>query len=192
MFTSPTAVPSKPNFFNEGEVSKILSQVNNLPYFKGILNGQESEDNPKLSQTRKSSVKWIPQSEEWVWLWAKLVEEIQLVNSLYWRFKLSPIEDWVSIQYTEYNSNEEGHYDWHVDVGENVSSYRKVSCTIQLSSPEEYEGGDLQVNTGKIETLPKDKGAICLFPSYILHRVTPVTRGIRKSLVLWVGGKPYS
>jgi PKHD-type hydroxylase len=69
---------------------------------------------------------------------------------------------------------------------------RKISITVQLSDPNDYEGGVLELNVGNtIVQMPKEKGCAVLFPSYILHRVTPVTKGIRKSLVLWVGGTTF-
>jgi PKHD-type hydroxylase len=74
-------------------------------------------------------------------------------------------------------------------------SKRKVSITVQLSDPSEYEGGDLQYfrggNPDNADTVFKKKGYVFLFPSYMMHRVTPVTQGVRKSLVLWVGGEHY-
>ena len=71
-------------------------------------------------------------------------------------------------------------------------SHRKVSVIVQLSDTSEYKGGELQINTGgQIKTIPKVKGSVVIFPSYLLHRVTPVTTGLRKSLVLWAGGGHY-
>jgi len=63
--------------------------------------------------------------------------------------------------------------------------------TISLTDPEEYEGGDLEMNIGNILEIPRKQGATIIFPSFYLHRVTPITKGTRKSFVLWVGGEPY-
>ena len=69
---------------------------------------------------------------------------------------------------------------------------RKISMTVQLSDGGEYEGGDFEIMRNREpEKLPKGKGTVLVFPSYILHRVTPVTSGIRKSLVLWLGGASF-
>jgi PKHD-type hydroxylase len=66
---------------------------------------------------------------------------------------------------------------------------RKISLVVQMSDPEDYEGGSLELNTGGPIVEPtKTKGSVIIFPSYLLHRVTPVTSGLRKSLVLWAGG----
>ena len=99
------------------------------------------------------------------------------------------------IQYTEYDAAELGHYDWHQDIGPGQASARKVSLTVQLSGANEYEGGELQIwNGGDLadaESTPRGAGNVVIFPSYMPHRVSPVTRGIRRSFVLWVGGGHY-
>ena len=96
------------------------------------------------------------------------------------------------LQYTTYNSVEEGHYDWHMDKGNLNSSPRKLSMVLQLSDPTEYEGGDLEFMMSKDPIkATKQKGIIYTFPSYILHRVTPVTAGTRKTLVVWLAGPKF-
>jgi PKHD-type hydroxylase len=75
-------------------------------------------------------------------------------------------------------------------------SKRRISITVQLSDPEEYEGGTLQMfRGGNIEgpyiEAEKNAGCVFIFPSYMMHRVTPVTKGTRKSFVLWLGGGHY-
>ena len=105
-----------------------------------------------------------------------------------WNFDIWGFQD--PFQYTRYYGNG-GHYEWHADLGPGISN-RKLSCVLQLSTPEEYEGGDLQMNLGEGPiTVPKALGTICFFPSFILHRVTPVNTGVRKSLVLWLGGANF-
>ena len=79
-----------------------------------------------------------------------------------------------------------------MDIGPHPINHRKVSVTIQLSNPEDYDGGELELWTGAgIQKVEKHKGCAILFPSYMLHRITPVTKGVRKSLVLWVGGSTF-
>jgi PKHD-type hydroxylase len=68
---------------------------------------------------------------------------------------------------------------------------RKISVVVQLSDPSDYTGGELNLNGGNgIITAPKEKNTVIIFPSFVLHRVTPVLTGIRKSLVTWVAGPP--
>jgi len=93
------------------------------------------------------------------------------------------------LQLLEYTSNEtKQHYGWHIDVGGGSSYGRKISMVVQLSDPADYDGGELQVDEGSEVVMPKERGRVNLFPSYMRHRVTPVTRGTRWSLVIWVQG----
>ena len=102
-----------------------------------------------------------------------------------WNFDIWGYQD--LLQYTKYYGDG-GHYDWHADLGPGISN-RKLSCVLQLSTPEEYEGGELQMNPGgDIMSVPKGLGVLCFFPSFLLHRVTPLTSGTRKSLVTWLCG----
>ena len=70
---------------------------------------------------------------------------------------------------------------------------RKVSITVQLSDTDDYEGGNLEIWSGgdNVKIAPRGRGNVVIFPSYMMHRVTPVTKGTRKSFVLWVGGEHY-
>ena len=71
-------------------------------------------------------------------------------------------------------------------------AFRKISLSVQLTDPGEYEGGQLQLYTKKnVQTLPKTKGSAIFFPSFLLHQVTPVTKGKRMSLVAWVTGPQF-
>jgi PKHD-type hydroxylase len=79
-----------------------------------------------------------------------------------------------------------------MDFGAGEISHRKLSLTVQLSDPAHYEGGVLQFMLNqKIVDAPKERGTVIVFPSFMMHRVTPVERGVRRSLVGWVSGHPY-
>ena len=94
-------------------------------------------------------------------------------------------------QYTEYP--EGGFYEWHVDNDVNMQyepPVRKISMTCLLSPENEFEGGDLELMAeGKVAKIKQ--GQAIFFSSFIRHRVTPVVRGNRKSLVMWFGGTPF-
>lgn len=114
-------------------------------------------------------------------------------------------------QYTEYNTNQ--YYGWHCDGWNQpydknnpegfVGKIRKLSMTVSLTDPEEYDGGNLEFDfrnsvdyefskeSKKVCTEIRPKGSIVIFPSFVWHRVTPVTRGNRKSLVMWSLGQPW-
>ena len=98
------------------------------------------------------------------------------------------------IQFTEYHATEGGKYDWHHDVDWNNEGEtdRKLSLTVQLSDPSDYEGGDFEF--AEVEQLPdfaKQQGTVMVFPSFYAHRVTPVTSGVRRSLVAWFSGPKW-
>jgi len=115
--------------------------------------------------------------------------------------------DWnETCQYTVYNKSQ--FYGYHADTFVNPyknhknknyeGKVRKLSMTLQLSDPSDYEGGDFYfkylTNKGVVEEKvngAKDKGTLIVFPSFVFHQVTPVTKGTRKSLVNWTLGYPF-
>lgn len=177
------------NGFSKEELDVIYNGVANLPFEKATLLG--NSDASAIKEIRSSSVKWIPKNEEWMWLYEKLMDMAATANKELWNFNLISAPEF--IQYTEYYDVEGGHYNWHQDIGDGVGSHRKVSITVQLSEPDEYEGGDLEVWKGGNSVAKAERGAgvVFIFPSYMMHRVTKVTKGTRRSFVLWVGGDHY-
>lgn len=174
-------------WFKEGFTLNEIKSIENLsmdfPYEKATTVSSEPD-----SKARKSKIKWLHLNSKTDWVYNKIVDMAIEANTT-WKFNLHSIID--SIQYTEYYEGG-GQYDWHVDIGPKNISHRKVSVTIQLSDTNDYEGGDLELWTGSGHyKLPRDKGVATFFPSFTMHRVTPVTKGIRKSLVLWIGGEHY-
>jgi len=176
--------------FSDDELAKIYRDVASLP-FREAATGESNENTDKT--IRSSSIKWVPQSQEWAWLYDKMMNMIIEANSAIWNFDLHTALD--SIQYTEYYDVEGGHYGWHQDIGPGHLSTRKISITVQLSDTDDYEGGDLEYFRGgdinNTEKAPRGKGVVFIFPSYMMHRVAPITKGTRRSFVLWVGGSHY-
>lgn len=172
--------------FSKDELKKIYKDVGELPFSKATTFANDDD-----KSMRSSSVKWIPQDEKWQWLYEKLMQLAVDANKELWNFDLISAPE--LIQYTEYYASEEGHYDWHQDIGPGVGSLRKVSITVQLSDSDEYEGGDLQLWYGGNSSINSERGAgvVVVFPSYLMHRVSKVTKGTRRSFVLWVGGQHY-
>lgn len=175
-----------PTGFTVYEIDQIIEDSKQW----NVQSAGVSENNSTDEVIRKSKVAWIPKEERYTWLYNRLGDMITEANSHLWGFDLTGINE--MIQFTEYH-DDGGHYDFHLDVGNAYPlNQRKISITVQLAGPEEYEGGDFEIQRGtNPEKLPKQKGCVLVFPSYILHRVTPVTKGIRRSLVLWVGGDSY-
>lgn len=173
--------------FNNEELDRIYRGVEALPFHKATVLGDEDVS----KEIRSSSIKWIPNNYEWKWLYDKMLELAKIANDEVWGFDLISAPE--LIQYTEYYDTAEGHYDWHQDIGPAQASLRKVSITVQLSDTNDYEGGDLQIWEGGKNILvgPRGAGNVIIFPSYMMHRVTKVTKGTRRSFVLWVGGQHY-
>ena len=173
--------------FTDEELDKIYKDVANIQF----INAGTGPENNQDKSIRSSSVKWVPKNKEWGWLYDKMMAMIIEANDNVWNFDLYSVLD--DIQYTEYHATNDGHYGWHQDIGPGALSTRKVSITVQLSGPDEYEGGDLEYWKGgqDIQKAPRGKGVVFIFPSYMMHSVTPVTKGVRRSFVLWVGGGHY-
>lgn len=174
--------------FSEEFSDEEIMWINNLSKLyqpeKAQIGGANIEES-----IRDSEIHWLKYDNNSKWLYDRIAGLVMLANNEKWHFSLHSILD--DIQYTKYYDNG-NHYDWHLDLGHGQTNHRKVSITVQLSDPNDYEGGDFQIMAGpKPHTLPKQKGTVLLFPSYLLHRVTPVTKGVRKTLVLWVGGHPF-
>lgn len=145
-------------------------------------------DNTTNTDVRRTQVGWIAANPETMWLYDRLAYITRRLNAQFYGFDLYGfVED---MQYTVYNADDTGHYTWHVDMSAQTAAQRKLSVVLQLSDPADYEGGDLQTlftNT-EPETVVKQRGLIAAFPAWTLHRVTPVTAGVRKTLVVWTAG----
>ena len=102
------------------------------------------------------------------------------------------LSDYMECQFTMYDGNEDGFYGWHMDwVAQTQTAFdRKLSCIIMLSSPDDYEGGELQLGYDSDPVKP-EKGSVFVFPSFLLHQVHPVTSGERFTLVSWAEGPKW-
>lgn len=79
-------------------------------------------------------------------------------------------------------------YDWHLDIGR-AAQLRKLSVTVMLTEPEQYEGGDLTFPGARFGAIPK--GDAVVFPNFLLHGIQPIRRGVRHSLVAWIAGPRF-
>jgi len=145
-----------------------------------------SGSNVNLNNSYRSSrIKWLT---PYKWVGEELYSRYILpANRDVFGVNVTP---YCTVQYTEYHASERGKYDWHMDVfwGESKPFDRKLSLTLQLSDPHEYEGGDFEFENAPLPENAKTKGSVIVFPSYLMHRVTPVTKGVRKTLVAWFEG----
>ena len=140
------------------------------------------------TKTRTSHISWIP-FKKMPEMYRDIEKIMKQTNGNHFGFDGMQITEMA--QYTEYP--EGGFYDWHVDNDVNCAHeppVRKISMTCLLSPESEFEGGDLELMAEGKTTKIKQGHAI-FFASFIRHRVTPVIRGNRKSLVMWFGGPPF-
>ena len=140
------------------------------------------------TKTRTSHISWIP-FKKMTEMYKQLEKVMLQTNGNHFGFDGMQITEMA--QYTEYP--EGGFYDWHTDNDVNCQNeppVRKISMTCLLSPEHEFEGGDLELmKEGKAAKLKQ--GHAIFFASFVRHRVAPVTRGNRKSLVMWFGGTPF-
>lgn len=150
--------------------------------------GMKSEE--LLMKVRRSQISWLTKTQDTVWVFEKLAHIVSSLNAQYYRFDLSGFGE--AVQLTNYDQSERGMYGWHLDYGGEVGPSRKLSMVLQLTDPAHYEGGNLQIMTSsEPNTVRKQRGLVAVFPSYVLHQVTPVTKGNRQSLVAWITGPAF-
>ena len=145
-----------------------------------------------VPEVRRSQVNWLSSNKETRWVFERLAHVVSSLNSQFFYFNLTGFGE--SIQLTNYDSEYQGMYGWHVDFGSDPTSpSRKLSLVLQLSDPVNYEGGVLELQpSGKdVIKMRKQRGLIVCFPSWTLHQVTPVTQGSRQSLVCWITGPSF-
>ena len=173
------------NAFTPAELSQLTAFGDGLTAETATLKSGNPDDAIR-KEIRITKTAWIAPSPQSQWIYDRVQRVARSLNDRSYQFDLRGFSE--NLQYTIYNGTEGGHYDWHVDHGP-LKVQRKLSISVQLSDPSDYEGCNLEFQAGnKIETAPRTLGAVIAFPSYVLHRVTPCTRGTRKALVAWTTG----
>jgi len=187
---TPHAIPLESwvwweNAFTEQELNWLQNKAKNDEQDGRVGGNAAGGVNPNI---RRSQVSWLENSADTKWVFEKLGAIVSNMNAQHFRFDLTGFGE--PCQLTNYNQSEHGMYGWHQDYGGGIS--RKLSMVVQLTDPSEYEGGNLQIMTSaQPQNVRKQKGLVAIFPSYILHQVTPVTQGSRQSLVAWVSGAAF-
>lgn len=151
-----------------------------------VGSGDQELENTSI---RDSNIAFLRSSDEAnKWIFERITGAIVNINRQFWNFDLRRIE---TLQYSEYGVGQ--FYRPHIDMMYQApnNAIRKLSFTIQLTDPKEYEGGDVLIKTGTDSPIHKDPGTINFFPSYVLHEVTPVTKGTRHALVGWITGPAF-
>jgi PKHD-type hydroxylase len=170
------------NLFTPEECAQIIA-IGNSKLEEAKVGGGVNKD------IRESQITWIYSSNiELKFVFRRVTDAILNLNELFFQFDLFGLSE--GFQFTRYDAPAD-FYGVHIDKML-YGPVRKLSLTIQLSAPEDYEGGELAIYFNKdAEIMPKELGKMIAFPSYSLHEVRPVTKGTRYSLVAWVTGKPF-
>lgn len=178
-------------FFTDETINQIFKNLSEDKWEDALVtrSADENADKNFLSKDRICQKQIL--NYEQIPLY-NIANAVRQANDEYWKFDISNINYNIDAP-AIYRYNVNGLFDWHIDLSTNLST-RKLSFTIQLSDPKDYEGGELQFFDGKetyINKNLKEKGSIIIFPSFVWHRILPITKGTRYSLVGWIHGNSF-
>lgn len=180
-----------PAELSDATVEEIIRECERYPVHDATIGYEGAKAN---SEYRTSDLRWVNKTNpNSAWIAELIMEYATKANRNAFGFDIDYVSD---IQYTTYRSENSGRYDWHHDTFwcSPLAYDRKVSVVMQLTAGSDYTGGefefDPQYPAPDAEKM-RQRGTVFVFPSFISHRVTPVTAGIRKSLVSWVEGPSF-
>ena len=183
--------------FEIKRLQELLKLMEGNPEHQALTSGDANYGGIRTESSERVAYEtMIPPTPEFNWYYEKLEDLVYKVNESVYKFNLTMIAE-PSI-YLRYDGDEQGKYDPHIDIGPTYpTSLRKLSSTIILN--DDYEGGDLIFNGVGMESeddkqnsmYPKTPGTIIFFPSYLVHGVTPVTKGTRYAIVTWIHGPSF-
>jgi PKHD-type hydroxylase len=189
----------KPGHFSPEFCDRVILEGEKLKILTGATLGLEGKLGSN-TDVRDSKLAFFQLQKEHQWLFDAVLEPVFAANKQHWRFHISACEP---TQYTTYEPGQ--FYSWHVDQhsepypdGTFAGMTRKLSITIQLTDPDDYDDGDFEIRDycdyDSVQTIKglRPRGSLLVFPSFLMHRVTPVTRGVRRSLVCWIVGPPFT
>jgi len=172
--------------FSLAECDRILAQSATVPPEEARLVGQNKDHN-----IRRADLVWLDDVPGTGWVMDLIIDQVRVANRDIYGFDLREFSE--SLQVAHYDGARQGHFDWHSDIGEGrIAAKRKLTLVAQLSEPDAYVGGALEVMPSSHSvTADRARGTVTIFPSYMLHRVTPVTDGDRISMTVWAHGPAF-
>jgi PKHD-type hydroxylase len=181
-------VRAVPHGFTTDEFAQLRALLDEQSFEGRIAQGEEADD--ELAPHRRSQIRML-KPIDYEWVCAKLWPSVLKLNEKY-RFDILAIGE---LQLAYYDENNAGFYNWHMDVDAGRLS-RKITLSILLNDPADYDGGDVQFNTGGnteevTQTAIRSQTHMVAFPPFVLHRVTPVTRGRRYVMIAWIHGNDW-
>lgn len=180
------AIHTIPGAFSALDCDRILALTAATPAKDARLVGQNQNHN-----IRRADLVWLDDVVGAAWVMDQVIDFVRTANRETFDFDLNAFAE--SAQIASYDAARAGHFDWHADIGDGpLAAQRKLTLVAQLSAPDAYVGGALQVMpSSHATTAVTSRGTVTIFPSYMLHRVTPVTEGTRTSLTIWAHGPAF-
>ena len=175
--------------FTPAECDKVVALKNKLYPVKSTIGSGDTEGtyDPNIRTVDTYNIGY---SEDTKWIFDKIATAVGKANAEYYRYDLYGITH--ELQLLHYKGEENAHYDWHIDCGNGNAAYRKISVSIPLTDRSAYEGGQLLINNnGNEMTAIDEQGSITMFPSFVPHKVVPVTAGERWAIVIWINGPRF-
>jgi PKHD-type hydroxylase len=174
------------NLFSSDECQRIVALARAGKFHDAALIGSRQADAVRLAQTS-----WLNEEGAAEWIFSRLLEAFAKSNREHFDFKLDQFSERMQVAWYDAKSN--AFFDWHSDVGMSaLSNRRKLTMVVQLSEADNYLGGELETNSdGHIRAASRCIGSALVLPSFVLHRVRPVTCGNRYSLTLWSHGPAF-
>ncbi|WP_346899675.1 2OG-Fe(II) oxygenase [uncultured Roseibium sp.] len=172
--------------FSKSEATEIIRLSEDGRQKRGGLVGGTRHDN-----IRRAEISWLDDQGDASWVMDRIVDAVARANRETFSFDITEFKE--RLQVAAYDETDEGHYDWHSDIGDGpIARYRKLTIVAQLSESETYGGGELEISCGGTPTAScRDLGSATVFASFMLHRVVPVSRGTRYSLTCWSHGPHF-
>ncbi|WP_372604255.1 2OG-Fe(II) oxygenase [Actibacterium sp.] len=172
--------------FSDEECDRIIVQANaDALSDAGLVRGASDHN------YRRADIAWLDEREGAEWVMDRIIQVVAETNRNRFDFDLREFAE--SAQVARYGAEREGHFTWHSDIGDGpVARKRKLTIVVQLSSPDSYQGGVLELQPDShVREASRQRGSATIFPAFVLHRVTPVTAGERYSLTVWAHGPAF-
>jgi len=177
--TSPLIIE---DVLDKEEITSIEKIIDALHSSEATVNYGEKDDN-----VASFKLAWIPFNDNTAWLYGRLYDIVHMYNDE--SFEMEPLDMVERIMYCEYGEGD--FHSWHLDIAD-VPPFlgRKLTVTVQLSSSDDYRGGNLTYMLDGY-SVPRSQGTFIIHPSYLLHSTEPVVSGTKKTLTYWLGGTKF-
>ena len=179
-------VVHRENFLSDSECDKIIKKLDTDELIEGTLAGNYDKEIVNKNVRQTLNVNFDDKN-----LFDKINTAIKIANTQYFNYHIESID---MLRFLKYGIG--GTYNWHTDIGRNECSMRKLTAIIQLSDEKDFQGGDFEfgiTNESGDDLVKgnKNKGCLLIFPSFLSHRVAPITNGFRYSIITWAEGNTF-